>query len=433
MLSSWIEIILILVLIVANGFFVSAEIALISLRRSKVRQLIDQGRKNAKLIKKLQDEPYRFLATIQIGITLIGTLAAVVGGAELVDLIRPLIQKIPLSITQKGSEPVAIGVVVILIAYFSLVLGELVPKYFALSYSEKIATKVAKPIYLLSRLSFLIVKLLSASSRLVTHLLIGKTLIERSFIGEEEIKYIISEGKEKGVFEPTEEELIHRVFEFTDTYVRTAMTPRNEIAALDIDTPQEKVIQTILEKGYSRIPVYKNNLDNVVGIIYVKDVINILQNNQLIILNDIIREPYFVPDSRKITQLLKEFQAKKIHIAIVQDKFGGTAGLITLEDILEEIVGEIRDEYDQEAELIQMLSDGSAIISVRTSLEDFNKKFETKLPQDKFGSVGDYLTHHLGRIPALDEEIEIGNLKFIIFEKSTHRLSKIRVTKLPKK
>ncbi|MCJ7507773.1 MAG: hemolysin family protein [candidate division Zixibacteria bacterium] len=211
------------------------------------------------------------------------------------------------------------------------------------------------------------------------------------------------------------------------------MTPRNEVVALDIDTPQEKVVRTILEKGYSRIPVYKNNLDNVVGIIYVKDVINILQNNQLIILNDIIREPYFVPDSRKISQLLKEFQAKKIHIAIVQDKFGGTAGLITLEDILEEIVGEIRDEYDQEVELIQMLSDGSAIISVRTSMEDFNKRFETKLPQDKFGSIGDYLTHHLGRIPALDEEIEIGNLKFIIFEKSTHRLSKIKVSKMPKK
>jgi putative hemolysin len=433
MLSRWVEIILILVLILANGFFVAAEIALISLRRSKVRQLIKQGDKNAKLIKKLQDEPYRFLATIQIGITLIGTLTSVVGGAKLVNLIEPLIKRIPLSITQTGSEPIAIGLVVVLIAYLSLIFGELVPKYLALSYSQRIATKVAKPIYLLSRLSFLIVKLLSASSCLVTHMLIGKTPTESSFIGEEEIKYIISEGREKGIFESTEEKLIYRVFEFTDTYVYTAMTPRTEIVALDINAPQDKVIQTILEKGYSRIPVYKDNLNNIVGVIYVKDIINVLQNKDLIILNDIIREPYFVPDSKKISQLLREFQAKKTHMAIVSDEFGGTVGLITLEDILEEIVGEIRDEYDQEVEQIQMLSDGSAIVSARTNLEDFNKKFKSKLPPEEFDTIGDYLTHYLGKIPALDEEIEIGNLRFIIFEKSAHHLSKIKVIKLPKK
>ena len=433
MLSHWAEIILILILILANGFFVAAEIALISLRRSRVRQLVEQGDKNAKLIRKLQDEPYRFLATIQIGITLIGTLTSVVGGAKLVNLIEPLVKKIPLSITQTGSEPIAIGLVVVLIAYLSLVFGELVPKYLALSYSQRIATEVARPIYILSRITFLIVKMLSASSKFVISLLIGKKPTESSFISEEEIKYIISEGKEKGIFEPAEEELIHGIFEFTDTYVHSAMTPRTEIVALDINSPQDKVIQTILEVGYSRIPVYKGTLDNIVGIIYAKDIINVLQNKDLIILNDIIREPYFVPDSKKISQLLKEFQAKKIHMAVVLDEFGGTAGLITLEDILEEIVGEIRDEYDQEVEQIQMLSDGSAIVSARANLEDFNKKFKSKLPQEEFDTIGGYLTHHLGRIPALDEEIEIGNLRFIIFEKSAHRLSKIKVTKLSKK
>jgi len=424
-----IEIVLILLLIIANGFFASSEIALISIRRSRVRQLVDQGDKNAKVIKKLQGEPYRFLATIQIGITLIGTLAAVVGGVKIVDLIKPLIQNIPLSITQKGGEPIAIGIVVISIAYLSLVLGELVPKYLALSYSEKIATKVAIPIYTLSRLSFLIAKLLNASSRLVTHLLIGKTPTESSFIGEEEIKYIISEGKEKGIFEPAEEELIHRIFEFTDTYVHTVMTPRTEIVALDLNTPRDKAIQIVLEKEYSRIPVYKDSIDNIVGVIYAKDIINVLQNKELIILEDIIRQPYFVPDSKKISQLLREFQSKKIHMAIVLDEFGGTAGLITLEDILEEIVGEIRDEYDQESEHIQMLSDGSAIISARTSLEELNRKFRTRLPQDEFDTIGGYLTDHLGRIPLLDEELKIEDLKFVIFEKSAHRLSKIKINK----
>jgi len=425
----WIEILLIIFLVFLNGFFASSEFALISARKSRIKHLAETGHKKAVLVKRVQAEPERFLATIQIGVTLVGTLASVVGGAKIVDLIQPLIQKIPVSFIQKSSETISIGIVVVIISYLFLVIGELVPKHLALKNSEKIAFSVVAPVEFLSRLSYPFVKILSFSTRAFTSLLVGKAPKEPPFISEEEVKYIIKEGKEKGIFDQTEEELIHSVFEFTDTYVHNIMTPRTEIVALDIKSDTDKVLRSITEEGYSRIPVYKENLDNIVGIIYAKDVLNLLQDRDLIILNDILRQPYFVPDSKKISELLREFQKKKIHLAIVLDEFGGTAGLITLEDILEEIVGEIEDEYDEALKEVDFLSDGSAIVSAGIEMDEFNKKLKVKLPLDVSNTLGGFIINSLGRFPALDERIKIDNLVFIIYEKSAHRIKKIKVIK----
>jgi len=431
--NAWIEILIIVLLILANGFFASSEIALISSRKSRIRHLAEKGHKKAQLVDKLKSKPDLFLATIQVGITLVGTLASVVGGARIVDLLQPLIKKIPSAPIQNASESIAIGIVVIVITYLLLVMGELVPKYLALAYPEKIAFRTVGPLNVLSKLAFVFVNILSTSSRSLVSIFVKKIPQESGFVTDEELKFIVHEGKTKGVFDQTEEELIRSALEFTDTTVRNAMTPRTEIVALDIKAAQQQVVRTLTEYGYSRVPVYKENLDNVVGIIYAKDIINLLQNRELIIVEDIIRKPYFVPDSKKISELLKEFQKKRIHMAMVLDEFGGTAGLITMEDIIEEIVGEIRDEYDQkEEEKIYFLSDNLAIVEASLFLGDFNEKFATDLPEE-FNTVGGYLTSVLGRIPTLDEEIKLGNLTFVIFEKMGHRLKKIKVRKERKK
>jgi putative hemolysin len=251
---------------------------------------------------------------------------------------------------------------------------------------------------------------------------------EKGFVSDEELKFIVREGKTKGVFDQTEEELIRSALEFTDTTVRNAMTPRTEIVALDINAGHEQAIRAMTEEGFSRIPVYQGSLDNVVGIIYAKDIINLLHDRELIILQDILRKPYFVPDSMKIWELLKVFQKKHVHLAIVLDEFGGTAGLITLEDILEELVGEIRDEYDREEEEIYLLSENMVIVNAGLFIGEFNQKFKTDLPEE-FNTVGGYLTGTLGRIPSVDETVKIGNLTFVVFDKAGPRLKKIKVVR----
>lgn len=311
--STWIEILLILLLILANGFFASSEFALISARKSLIKQLSEKGHKKAQLVNKLQNKPDMFLATTQVGITLVGTLASVVGGAKIVDFLNPLIQKIPSRVIQNSSESIAIAIVVVVITYLLLVLGELVPKYLALAHPEKVAFRTAGPIHVISKIAFVVVKLLSHTSRFLISLFVKEVPHESGFITDEELKFIVHEGKKKGVFDQTEEELIHSALEFTDTTVRNAMTSRTEIVALDINAGQEQAIRAMTEEGYSRIPVYKDNLDNIVGIIYAKDMINLLQNQELIILEDILHKPYFVPDSMKISELLKQFQKKSAH------------------------------------------------------------------------------------------------------------------------
>jgi putative hemolysin len=425
----WVQIILIFALILANGFFASSEFSLITLRKSRVKELINSGNKKALLVQKLQSEPEKFLATVQIGVTLVGTLASVVGGAKIVHLLTPLLKELPFKFTQKWSESISIGVVVVAIAFLSLVIGELVPKYVALRYSEKVALRVARSIHLLSRLAFVLIKPLSFSTRALMRLFFGRAPKEPPFISEEEVKYIVTEGREKGIFEKTEAEIIQSVFEFTDTTVKRAMTPRTEIVGLEIGSNQNTVLRTVTEEGYSRLPVYRENLDHILGVIHAKDVINILQHSELIILEDIIRKPYFVPDSMKISELLREFQRKRVQMALVLDEFGGTAGLITLEDILEEIVGEIEDEYDEERKEVEILSDGSAIVKGSIPLGELNDKLKLKLPEEKFETLTGLLINTLGRIPLLYESIELYGLNFYILEKEGHRLQQIKISK----
>ncbi len=427
------EIIVILLLILANGFFALSEIALVAARKSKVRQLAKKGNKKAQIAQKLQEDPNRFLATVQIGITLVGTLAGVIGGARIVSVLTPAIAKIPIPWVQKSSEEIAIGIVVISISYLSLVIGELLPKYIAILHSVKVAMRVAGPVNLLSKIISILVTPASITTKFLFKLIGGKEEpLEKIYsAGEEEIKLLVQEAREKGTIEKHEEEYIHSIFRFTDKSVKEVMTPLSEMVTLDINSDQEKLIRTVTEEGFSRIPIYQGNINNLVGIIHTKDIINILQDRDLIILNDIIRKPYFIPENKKISELLKEFQRNRVHIAVVQDQFGKTAGLITLEDILEEIVGEIQDEHDIEiAKEVDYLLDGTALVNANMKVDDFNRVFQTQLPLKDSDTVGSLIVNKLGKVPAADETVQLFGWNFTVYEKLGHRLQRLKVSKI---
>ena len=427
-----IEIIIILLLILANGFFALSEIALVAARKSKIRQLAKKGNKKAQIAQKLQEDPNRFLATVQIGITLVGTLAGVIGGARIVDFLTPLITKVALQWVQRSAEEIAIGIVVITISYLSLVIGELFPKYIAILHSEKVALRVAGPVNFISKIIAIIITPLSISTKALFKLFGGKEEpLEKVYAAsEEEIKLLVQEAREKGTIEKQEEEFIHSIFQFKDKSVKEVMTPVSEIVALDINCDQEKLIRTVTEEGYSRIPIYQGSIDNIVGIIHTKDIINILQDQDLIILNDIIRKPYFISENKKISELLKELQRQRIHLAIVKDNAGKTVGLITMEDIIEEIVGEIHDEHDIErAKEVDYLLDGTALVNASMRIDDFNQTFQAQLPLKDGETLGTLITNKLGRVPALDETVQLYGFNFTVHEKLGHRQQRLKVAK----
>lgn len=429
-LTFLLEVILIFLLILLSGFFAASEIAVIAVRKSRIRQLVEEGNPRAVFVEKLRRDPDKFFAMIQIGITVSGSAASALGGAMAVQVIKPLIQLIPSETIRAGSESIALVLVIITISYVFLVLGELVPKALAIRFAEGIALIVGKSIYLSLVLTSLVIRFLSASTNLVLRAFgVGRRYFGESEVTEEEVKILLTEGLESGVFEKAERDLIHGVFEFTDTIVRKVMTPRPDIAAISIGASGDEILSTVTEEQYTRFPVYSENLDNVVGIIHSKDITIMLQHSETIILEDIVREAFFVPDSKKISELLRDFQRKKIHMAMVLDEFGGTAGLVTLEDVLEEIVGEIEDEYDREQKECEILPDGSALILATMEVGDFNARFNAALDEELADTVGGYLVNTLGRVLSLNEAVEISSYSLRVVEKSGHRILKIKVVK----
>ncbi len=253
--------------------------------------------------------------------------------------------------------------------------------------------------------------------------------INKKKIGsEKEVIQILEEGERRGEIEKTEHELIRSIFEFTDTTVKEVMIPRTDVFAVDILLPTEKLIQTIIDQGYTRVPVYKESIDNIVGIIYTKDLIGLLEHRDLILLQDIIRPAYLVPESKKISHLLRDLQKKRQHMAVVIDEFGGTEGIITMEDIMEEIVGEIRDEYDEEHVEVESSTDGAVIVNGGMSIHDFNQRFAVELPEaHEYDTIGGFLNNYVGRIPELNEEIHYNKIAFTIVKKNERRIRSIKV------
>jgi putative hemolysin len=425
-----VEIALIAGLILLNGFFAGAEAALIAVRRSRVNELAERSGAAGRALKKLKEAPDRFLATVQVGVTVVGTLASVVSGATVVKALTPRLAALPWVFAHRWAEQLAIGAVVLIIALASLVFGELVPKYLALARPDTFALRVARPITLLSRIGYPIVLLLAGASRAVTRLLGVHPSEQHRPVSDQEIRLLALEGSLHGSIDDIERELIHQALDFSDTSARQVMTPRPDIAAISLASDVETVLQTVREEGYSRFLVYEETIDRIRGVIYTKDIIHLLADGSPIIFRDLVRPVMFVPDSMPIPTVLARFKAERRHIAVVLDEFGGTAGLLTLEDILEEIVGDIQDEYDAEPETFRLLDDGTALASGGMAIIDFNERFEAQLPTDRGDTLAGLVAATLDRLPHKGDHMELEGIRLDVATLDGRRIKLLRARRV---
>lgn len=427
---AWLVVAILLALLV-NGFFSGSEIAIISMRRSRVEALVAEGRRAARRLKALQADMDRFLATVQIGVTMAGTLAGVLGGYLASLYVEPWLAKTPLV----HWIPVSAAATLIVgggIVYFELILGELVPKALAIRFTDTLAVLVATPLWWMARLSRGVVVVLTASTRAVLWVFGLRDFGHHLLVSEEDIKHLVSEGRHQGVLDQTEEELIHSVFEFSETPVKKVMVPRPKIFALDVNAEPGEVEHLIVEGGYTRIPVYDNTPDNVVGLVYIKDVLRLLERRQPIVLRKILHPVHFVPETKKVGDLLKELQKRRTHMALVIDEHGSLAGLVTLEDLLEEIVGEIQDEYDWEEKPVETLRDGSLVVDGTLSAADLRANFAVPIPEStEFETVAGFLLEKLGSVPRGGEFVDVGTHRLTVVDVEKNRITKVKIDKTP--
>jgi putative hemolysin len=407
----------VVILILVGGFFAASEIALITVKRHRLSQLADDGNRAARTAQRLTDDPGRFLATIQIAITFLGFLAGAVGAVAFSTGLADLIRVLPLGFIRDAADTIAFVIVTLIIALASIIVGELVPKTMALNFPERLALIVASPIGFLERILSPIVWLVSRTSAILVRLLGGKEKPQGGYLSTEELKLLVETGSEQGEIEKEEKEMIHGVIELGDKQVHEVMIPRIGIRAIDVDDPIDEVLDMIIAAGHSRLPVYDESLDNIVGILYAKDLLPYLkgngrQNGQIDI-RQLVRPPVYVPESKPVDDLLHEMQVAKRHIAIVVDEYGGTAGLVTMEDVVEEIVGEIQDEYDAEEPMVEDISTDERTafrLDGRVSMDDLRDLFDLsdddEADEDAYDTVGGFVVHRVGRIPLPGAELE---------------------------
>lgn len=425
------NIVFIMLIVVANGFFVAAEFAIVKVRSTQIAQRIKKGHRRATLAKHIVDHLDAYLSATQLGITLTSLGLGWVGSSWLADLVRGPIDAMGF-VSKQGVHAISFGLSFGILTFLHIILGELAPKSIAIQFPEATTLLISFPLQLFYIVFKPVISLLNGAANLL--LRIGGIL--PSSTGErlhsaEELEMIMTEGARSGVIDKTEQELISRIFEFSTTTAREVMVPRTEVIALAIDTPRERMIKVVTEEGYSRLPIYKDSIDNVIGIIYSKDLISLLEHRDLIVIQDILRPAYFVPEVIRISRLMRELQEQKLHMAVVVDEFGGTQGIITMEDILEEIVGEIHDEYDEVLKDVEQSSDGSALVNARITVRVFNEKFDGEIPEDdEYETLSGFLFKLTGAIPRLNEEIRYESLQFTILKTSPRRIRLVRVRKV---
>ncbi|MEO5963818.1 MAG: hemolysin family protein [Candidatus Limnocylindrales bacterium] len=412
-----------------EAVFVAAEIALVSIRRSRVEQLVEEGRPGARRVQRLLSDPGRFLAVSQLGLTVIGFLASAFAAVNLSKTLALVLADA--SMDAGTADGVALVIVTVVLALFTIVFAELVPKTLALAHPEWFALSLAGPLDVLGRLLTPVVALLTGITRGVTRLL-GVDVSSEAQITAEELRLIVERGGEQGILEAEEEQMINAVIELGDRRLHEVMVPRIAIVALPASSTFDGAIDVIIEEGHSRVPVYETSVDEVVGILYAKDLLPFLKSTVADPpnLRTLLRTPVFVPESMTIDDLLHEFQRRKVHIAIVLDEYGGTAGLVTIEDLLEEIVGEIQDEYDVEEPLVEVLDDRTARVDGRASVDDLFELWDIKLhleDEDEYDTVGGLVYHRIGGIPQPGDEIKVDGLRLTVETTDGRRVGKVLV------
>lgn len=425
-----VELIVIFFLILANGFFSGSELAIISARKSTIARLVAEGNSRAMVVEKLQNDPHRFLATVQIGVTVVGSLASAVGGATAVEYLKPLLDSAPYELVREASEPISIGLVVAVVSYFSLILGELAPKTIGLQFADRMSLVVAKPINALATIGGVAVKFLTLSNRAVLAVFGVKPTSGQEFVTREEVLHTVTEGGETGALTEHEHKVIENMLDFSHTQVSEVMVPRTRMVALDIDSPRDVLFQVVRENMYTRYPVYRKNLDNIVGFVHSKDLfLHPLINSPEFALEEVVRAPLYVPESKLASNLLRTMQRKRMQMAFVVDEYGGICGLVTTEDLLEELVGEIEDEHDTgELRRAERLADGSILVDGLISLNDLeevlNINFEEGLPYDTLAGL---ILSLLGRFPEQGENVTWKNYVLICEEVTPTSIVKVKI------
>ncbi len=421
-------IIAIVLCLLGNGFFSGAEIAVISAKRSRIQALADEGSKAALRVQRLQDNPDSFLATVQMGVTLMGTLAGLLGGYLASRHVEPALMANPYFAHLPWAAAVLVGAGIV---YVELTIGELVPKGIALRYAESAALVVSWPLLMLSQASKVFIRILTASTRAVLRLFGIRNPPSNSFVSHEELKHLIREGKEQGVLDASELEMIHSVFDFSDTPVRKVMIPRPKVFAIDAATPPTEVANAIIEGGFSRIPVFEESVDNIIGVVYVKDLLPVLEHHEPILLRKLLRPVHFVPETKKVGPLLKDLQRRRIHLAIVLDEHGSVAGIVTLEDLLEEIVGEIHDEHDWEERPVERLRDGAMVVEGTLSAATLRERYQVPVPESsEFETVAGFMLDRLGSVPRGGEVVETDGYRLTVVDVEKNRVSKVKIEKV---
>lgn len=431
------KIVLLLVLILVNAFFAMSEIAIISLNDAKLEKQAQEGNKKAKKLLKLTSNPSKFLSTIQIGVTLAGFLSSASASQSFVDMLSDGLEKISIltNIPSSVIDGFSLVVITLITSYFSLVLGELVPKRVAMYNPEKISFRIAGVLTFVATVTKPFVKVLSLSMNGILRLLGIDPNAEPEEVTEEEIRMMVDVGGEKGVIEDTQKEMINNIFEFDDIDAGDIMTHRTDVSAVEINDSIQDVVEISEKEGYSRIPVYEESLDKIIGIVYIKDLIGYIGSSvpKQESLRKIMREPYFVPESMKCGVLFQEMTARRVQMAVVVDEYGGTAGIVTLEDLVESIVGNIQDEYDNEEEEFSVIDETTFTVDGTTSIDEVNEHVGVNLPEDEYDTIGGFVISLLGYLPQDGEmnEVDYENIHFTILNLEDKRIGKLKVEIMP--
>ena len=424
------QIVVLIVLIALNAYFAATEIAFITLNDAKVEKHAKEGNKRAKQILKMLKEPSKFLSTIQIGITLAGFLSSAFASNTFADKLAPVLNNWIPSINIQTWHSISIILITIILSFFTLVFGELVPKRLAMKYYEKIAYKTIRIIRVISIVTAPFVKLLTISTNIVSKIF-GVSESEEEIVTEEEIKMMVDEGEEKGTIEESEKEMINNVFEFNDKTASEIMTHRTDMFAIDVCSDISEELNELDEYKYSRIPVYDETIDNIVGVLHIKDLLKAFAGKKQVKIKSLLREGYFVPESKPINEIFKELQVNKKQMAIVIDEYGGTAGLITMEDILEEIVGNIFDEYDEEKQEYEKIDENTYLINGSVSLHELKKILNVEIPEGDYDTLSGYLLELLGKLPENESDtiIETDSVTYKIEEYEDKRIMWVKACK----
>jgi putative hemolysin len=428
------ELLVIVILTVFEGFFVAAEIALVSIRRSRVEQLAEEGSQGAKRVRRLLDEPGRFLAVCQLGLTFIGFFASAYAAISLSDQLTTLLTGIGMEAgTASG---IALLIVTILLSLFTIIFAELVPKTLALAHAERFAITLSLPIDFLGRALRPVIAFLTWVTSAIVRIF-GAEVSSDAQITAEELRLIVERGGEQGILEAEEEQMINAVIELGDQRIHEVMVPRIHMITLTADASLDDAIDKVIDEGHSRIPVYEGTIDEIVGILYAKDLLPFLKGsvNERPSLRSILRTPVFVPESMTVDDLLHELQRRKVHLAVVLDEYGGTAGLVTIEDLLEEIVGEIQDEYDEEEPLIVKISDDEARIDGRAAIDDLEELFDTDLgldDEDQYDTLGGLIYHRIGGVPKPGDRVQVDGLTLTVETTDGKRVGKVLAVREPR-